>query len=259
MILLTNDDGVRAPGLAILGAALLAAGHELVIAAPADEKSGSGTGLGTVVDAAAIAVTPTHVAGCPGARCLAVDAPPALIVRAACEGVFGPVPELVVSGVNAGHNTGRLILHSGTVGAALTALLYDLPGLALSAGKAPGGRPDTAATVGVAAARVLLEQPQPIVLNINVPDRPGQEVVGIDVGSLGRHSVAGLALHSADGGLLIERTHRTTGLEPGTDAALVVDGRISVTPLGRLGEQSPGETADLLEELRTAWAESPRA
>ena len=253
MILLTNDDGIDAPGLAAIGRALIAAGHDVLVAAPSGERSGSGTGLGTVAHAAVIPVSEVTVPQLVGARCLAVDAPPALIVRAGCEGVFGPVPDLVVSGINAGHNTGRLILHSGTVGAALTALLYDVPGLALSAGKLPAGRQDTAAGIGVAAARLLLDEAKPVVLNINVPDRDIDDLDGLELGALGRHSLAGLAVHAVEQGVVIERTHEVHGLEGGTDAALVAHGRVAVTVLGRLGEALPIDDAAFIAPLRALF------
>jgi 5'/3'-nucleotidase SurE len=76
-------------------------------------------------------------ASLPGVPVYAVEAAPAYIVRAAAAGGFGPPPDVVISGINNGVNTGHAILHSGTVGAALTAATYGQRRLAVSIGAAP--------------------------------------------------------------------------------------------------------------------------
>ena len=109
---MTNDDGIDAPGIHAVANALAGAGYEVVVIAPAHDCSGFGAALG-----------PLHVTGkidferesLDGIDAFRVDGPPALCVFAACLGGFGDRPELVVSGINAGANTGRAILHSGTL------------------------------------------------------------------------------------------------------------------------------------------------
>ncbi len=132
-ILVTNDDGFDAPGLAVLARALAEAGHDLLVVAPLIEASGSGAGIGPLrAMGGGIHVEAVAPPGLEGIRVLAADALPALIVITACLGAFGPPPDLVASGINPGRNVGRAVLHSGTVGAALTSVHFGRKGLATS-------------------------------------------------------------------------------------------------------------------------------
>ena len=130
-MLVTNDDGVWAPGIRVLAIALAEAGHDVAVIAPAHDFSGFGAALGPLHITGKIDFERVTLDGLDAPAC-AVEGPPALCVFAACLGGFGDRPELVVSGINLGANTGRAILHSGTVGAALTALGFSVPGLAVS-------------------------------------------------------------------------------------------------------------------------------
>ena len=139
-VLVTNDDGYDAPGIFALARAFAQAGHDATVLAPRTEASGSGAGVGPVhLRGGTVAVQEVDLPGLEGIRTLAVDALPALIVITACLGGFGPPPDLVVSGINPGRNVGRAVLHSGTVGAALTSAAFGLKALAVSiqAGSSP--------------------------------------------------------------------------------------------------------------------------
>ncbi len=129
-ILVTNDDGVTAPGLAALTRALVAwtggAGadgpgspHEIIVMAPSSNYSGAGAAVGSVTDGTAIPYQRAFVEGAGDVEAYGLDASPALSVIAGALGAVGPKPDLVVSGINHGVNVGRSVLHSGTVGAAL--------------------------------------------------------------------------------------------------------------------------------------------
>src|ERR1700761_1674997 len=113
-VLVTNDDGVSAPGLRPLAEAARGRGVEVVVAAPAQEASGMSAALTAVTDRGRVVFEETPAG-------FGVAASPAYIVVLASLGVFGPPPEIVLSGINRGANIGRAVLHSGTVGAALTA------------------------------------------------------------------------------------------------------------------------------------------
>ena len=120
----------------------LEAGHEVVVVAPSTEASGAGAGVGPLhVMGGGIQVEAVAPPGLEGITALAVDGLPALIVITACLGAFGPPPDLVATGINPGRNVGRAVLHSGTVGAALTSVHFGLKGLATSiqAGALPSG------------------------------------------------------------------------------------------------------------------------
>ena len=132
-VLVTNDDGFDAPGLAVLGRAFADAGHDVVVVAPLTEASGAGAGIGPVhLRQGRIPVEVVTPPGLEGINTFAADALPALIVIAGCLGGFGPAPDLIASGINPGRNVGRAVLHSGTVGAALTSVHFGLKGLATS-------------------------------------------------------------------------------------------------------------------------------
>src|SRR5690606_17433582 len=138
--LITNDDGIASPGLYALAHAAREAGLEVVVAAPAEEASGSSaaiTGTNTIAvtghtDASTIKIEKRELPEVPGVPAFSVRAAPGLIALLAAHGAFGDAPELVLSGINRGANLGRVVLHSGTVGAALTGGVNDACGLAVS-------------------------------------------------------------------------------------------------------------------------------
>ena len=115
-ICVTNDDGVGTTGITTLARALRDDGHDVLVVAPKDERSGAGTALGRVVGGDVVS---WHRTDADGVEVFALDAPPAMCVLAAMEGIAGARPDLVVSGINHGPNLGFAVLHSGTVGAAL--------------------------------------------------------------------------------------------------------------------------------------------
>src|SRR4051794_35335379 len=128
-VLVTNDDGVTAPGIRHLALAVAEAGHEVVVAAPLTDMSGSGAALGRLHIDDHIDVEAHRLEGLEGVACYGVDGPPALAVLASRLGGFGEPCDVVLSGINPGANTGRATLHSGTVGAALTAANFGASGL----------------------------------------------------------------------------------------------------------------------------------
>jgi 5'-nucleotidase len=131
-VLVTNDDGIDAPGLHALAQALVADGRDVVVVAPARDMSGSGAAIGQVHLDQSIDARRVELPGLGGVPAYAVDGAPGLCVLAARLGGFGDPPDVVMSGINPGCNTGRAVLHSGTVGAALTAANFGVRGLAVS-------------------------------------------------------------------------------------------------------------------------------
>ncbi len=119
--LVTNDDGIDSVGLAVLARAALAAGLDVAVAAPAEQSSGASAAITAVRREGRTVVRRRELPDLRGVPAWAVDAQPGHIVVPALNGWLDPVQELVLSGVNHGANVGRAILHSGTVGAALTA------------------------------------------------------------------------------------------------------------------------------------------
>jgi 5'-nucleotidase len=190
-ILVTNDDGVSAPGLAALTRALVhwtkeaagggpAAPHEIVVVAPSSNYSGAGAAVGSVTDGTAIPYQRAVVEGAESVEAYGLDASPALSVIAGALGAVGPKPDLVLSGINHGVNVGRSVLHSGTVGAALTASQLGISALAVSL--RAGADPDpweSAADLAVALVPLLAAAPARTVLNLNVPHLPPGEIRGL--------------------------------------------------------------------------------
>jgi 5'/3'-nucleotidase len=255
-VLVTNDDGVRAPGLAVLARALCDHGLDVVVAAPLDDRSGSSAAIGPGYAAEGIAVERMALTGLDGVAAHGVEGPPGMAVIAARLGAFGPAPDVVVSGINPGNNTGRSVLHSGTVGAALTAANFGGRGLAVSVGVEEGSvEPhfDTAATFAVRAYDWLIDAPVGTVLNVNVPNVRMGEVRGVRSARLAPFGTVRTALAGSEGGRL-QLELRATGveLEPDTDTALVLAGYVAVTPLvGVRATDGGDDAAGFLEHVLT--------
>jgi 5'-nucleotidase len=231
-VLVTNDDGVHAPGIAVLARALRDVGHEIVVAAPRADFSGSGAAIGPVHLNEGVTFEEVEIDGLAGVPIFGLDGPPALAVLAARLGGFGPAVDVVASGINPGNNTGRAVLHSGTVGAALTAANFGVSGLAVSVGWADDPEYTTAATVGVAALTWLLEAPKGTVLNVNVPHRSLGQLAGIRPARLAPFgTVRTTFVGAGDGRLEMEMQDTEVELDPDTDTALVREGYVAVTPL----------------------------
>lgn len=248
-ILVTNDDGVGAPGILPLARALFEAGHEILVAAPLTDMSGSGASIGAIRADETIDVRRTELPGLDGVPCFGVDGPPAKAVITARLGGFGTPPDLVVSGINPGPNTGRAVLHSGTVGAALTGANFGISGLAVSMAVGDEMRWSTAAALAVATVEWLVDEPRKTVINLNVPNRPLHEIEGVRVATLAPFGTVRAAVVEAEGGLQMELTAHGEPLPPDSDSALVQAGYATLTPL--VGIRAAGEvpTDDVVDRL----------
>lgn len=228
-VLVTNDDGVHAPGIVALAAAMVEAGHDVVVAAPLGDMSGSAAALG-----------PAHASGVdierlvlPGlgeaVPVVGVDGPPGLCVLVAHLGAFGLPPELVVSGVNVGSNTGRSVLFSGTVGAALAAAAFGLSGVAVSLQWGDPWHLETAVTYAAAAVDWVRTAEPRTVLNLNVPNLPVDDVRGVRQGHLAPFGVVRTVIEDQDDHRLTLVLRETDEpLDPGSDTMLVRAGYVSV-------------------------------
>jgi 5'-nucleotidase len=243
-ILVTNDDGIDAPGLLALAAALARAGHDLVVAAPDGEASGSSAAIGALSwmpHKHRIETRRVALEGIGGAPAYAVAGPPGLIVLAARMGGFGPVPNLVVSGINPGINGGRAVLHSGTVGAALTGANLGISGLAVSMSTGAGRQHwDTAAELAARAAPWVAEQPAGTVLNLNVANRPLGQLVGVRWAELAPFGHVQTAIGgNPDDHVQLELTLYGEHLPPESDVALVEAGWATLTLLEGITARAP--------------------
>ena len=256
-VLVTNDDGVRAPGLAHLARALRAGGHELTIAAPLREASGAGAGVGPIHTMGdGILVERLRLPGLEEVTTFGVDALPALIVMASCLGAFGAAPELVVSGINPGRNVGRAALHSGTVGAALTSVHFGKRALAMSIQSGPfsayesAGEShihfETAASIAVTLLPQMAAAPVRTVVNCNVPNLPVPELRGIRWARLARSGLVRSAVVDEPAGtrMQLELGFANPQNDDESDEALSALGYVTITPLVSVSEDCRPEVRD---------------
>jgi 5'-nucleotidase len=235
-VLVTNDDGVESPGILALARALVEAGHTVSVVAPASDLSGAGASIGPLHRSEPIPVAQRTWSDLPGVPVTAIERPPATAVYLACLGAFGERPDVVASGINPGANTGHLVLHSGTVGAALTASGLGVPAVAVSLTWSDTGYHwDTAARFAAPAlawAAAGDAGGRARVLNVNVPNVPLASVRGVREARLAPYGEFWVASSDIrEGDLRIEFKGSDTEPEPGTDSALVLDGYVTVTPL----------------------------
>ena len=180
-ILVTNDDGIDAPGIQELARRIERAGHEVVVVAPDHNASGTGASLGGLGPGDPVRVSKRRIDGLEG-EAYALSGPPALCVMAGNLEAFGPRPEGVVSGINAGLNTGRSALHSGTLGAALAGQNFGYRSLAVSLDndrEADRWHWGAAAEIAVSLLPHVLEGPSRLALSLNVPGLPRDRIRGI--------------------------------------------------------------------------------
>lgn len=243
-ILITNDDGIHSPGLGILAAALAEAGHDPLVAAPSDDMSGSSASIWALNPDLRVEISPADLPGWPDITAWSVAATPALIVLAAIHHAFGEPPALIVAGINAGLNTGHSILHSGTVGAALTAQRLGTSTLAVSLEPGDPWQWDAAAVVAVDQLSWLVDAPSGTTLNLNVPNRPIGEIA-VRWATLNPSGTVRAALAERGGALQLEM--HTIGPETvaSSDATLVHAGYAALTSIEGVAEcgPPPGGTA----------------
>ncbi|GBR22409.1 5'/3'-nucleotidase SurE [Asaia spathodeae] len=231
-VLLTNDDGIDAPGLAVLHDVASQLSDDVWVVAPAQDQSGISHALSLHDPLRVHQHGPKRfaVTGTPG-DCVAIAA--RHILRDA-------LPTLVLSGINRGANLGVETVFSGTVGAAMTAMLLDLPSIALSqtftAGKAVPW--ETARALAPDILRLLARRPMPeqACLNVNFPACTVEEARPLKTTTQGRGFLRDIEVVSRDDmrrlayhWLHLKRDH--AGDEDGTETAAIAANHVSVTPL----------------------------
>lgn len=235
-LLLTNDDGIESVGIQEL-AALLGKRYELVVVAPEDQRSGAGTGIGFFDPVGGVTVEPVDLGD---VTAYSIAGPPGLVVMAAMLGAFGEPPDLVVSGINAGINTGHSVIHSGTVGAVLTARTFGCDGVAVSLAPGEPWRWDTAAALAESVVEwTLARTGHCLTVNLNVPDQDLAELKGLRWADLDEFGYFRVAIADIPGQRLqFEVGAPESGLDPISDTALLQEGYATLTPLSSV-EPSP--------------------
>ena len=240
-ILITNDDGINAPGLLVLhaiAAEIAGAEGEVWTVAPAFEQSGVGH---------AISYTrPTMIVKLAERRFAAEGSPADCVLAGVHDVLVGARPDLVLSGVNRGNNAGENAVYSGTVGAAMEAALQGLPAIALSQfmGPATAALPDpfeAAAAHGAAVVRRILDRapwddgPYRLFYNVNFPPVGAAAVRGTAAARQGfrarsTHKVQAQLAPSGRRFLWVTSGTQDERTGPGTDVEANLDGLVSVTP-----------------------------
>jgi 5'-nucleotidase len=236
LALVTNDDGIDAPGLAVLATAAVKAGLDVIVAAPAEQSSGASAAITAVRREGRTAVQPHQLAALADVPVWAVEAQPAYIVVAALNGWLDTPPDVVLSGVNHGANVGRAILHSGTVGAALTAGIRGVSGLAVSLGVPlhPTGVRHWEAVDGVlpGVLDLLLGAPAGTVFSLNVPDLPLEQHRELREARLATAGAVQARVDDVrDGTIHLGEVEVADEPEEGTDSALLAAGHPTLTAL----------------------------
>ena len=225
-ILLSNDDGYFAPGLAALAEGLGELGT-ITVVAPERDRSGASNSL--TLD------RPLMLSRAPnGFRY--VNGTPTDCVHMAVTGLLDFEPDVVVSGINSGSNMGDDTLYSGTVAAATEGHLLGIPSLAVSLTSKVGRHFDTAGHVVTELLRRHRERPLgALLLNVNVPDLPQRELKGYRITRLGkRHkaeSVVKMETPRGETGYWVGAAGPAADAGEGTDFQAVEQGYVSVTPL----------------------------
>lgn len=257
--LITNDDGIDAPGLRALARAAVAAGLDTVVAAPLREQSGMSASMTATERDGRVVLECRHLPGLDGVPAYGVAGSPGFIALIATRGAFGPAPDFVFSGINRGANAGHAILHSGTVGAALTAAASGTRAMAVSldvltpasATVASGGAAldkidlvddeirnwGTAADVATELLPVLRSAPPGTVLNLNVPDSPRSGLRGLRRATMAQFGQVQITITEVGQGFVRTALEEHPGeLAEGTDLALLAGGYACVTALRGIDE-----------------------
>ena len=223
-ILLTNDDGIGAPGLHALEKALAGLG-EVHVVAPLTEQSGTSR---------AITLRRPLRYESKGMRRYAVDGTPADTVMMAVSQILDFRPDLAIAGINSGPNLGENIYYSGTVAAAAEAAKYGIPAIALSVNARQDIDYEPVAAFAVRIAAKVIEDglPNGVALNVNVPH---PWTGGIEITRQSQKISRNLMVETADPhGRPYYWMHEEVPLhdaEPGTDYAAIRDGHVSITPI----------------------------
>lgn len=227
-ILLTNDDGIEAPGLRALVHAL-EANHDLLVAAPASEKSASSHSISLGHEFVVEELGPGR---------FAVHGTPADCVKFALSELKADfIPDLLISGINPGPNTGVSVYYSGTISAAREGLINGIPALAVSVGSKISPEFDYACSF----VQMLLEGyqegslPRDILLNVNIPSLPESEIRGVKVARQARSRfIEEFSLENVRGR---KRIYSLAGeievFDPDgtTDEEVLQEGFVAITPL----------------------------
>ncbi len=230
-ILLTNDDGIHSQGLQNL-AHSLAEEYSVVVVAPDREQSAVGHAI-TLSNPLRI----TEISNSYGIPTFSCNGTPADAVKLGLKVIMDEPPALLISGINNGANVGASLIYSGTVSAATEGILLGIPSIAVSLDNRLGGDYSAAIKFTSFIARKIIQNslPDGILLNINVPDLPIEEIKGAKIAVQGRTNFndffekrrdpRGQIYYWMAGSMVADDSH------PDHDVSALSDGYITITPV----------------------------
>lgn|GEM_PF-4479 len=229
-VLVSNDDGVDAPGIRALAEGLRSAGHEVLMVAPDRDRSGASNSL-TLDGPVRVVQLDEHT--------WRVHGTPTDCVHVAITGMLDAEPDIVVSGINNTANLGDDVIYSGTVAAAMEGRFLGLPAIAISLCTVDhdGRHYHTAARAAVELIARLITDPLPAdtILNVNVPDLDWGEITGFEVTRLGNRHRSEACIPQNDPRGRTWWWIGAAGAEqdagPGTDFHAIRTGHISISPI----------------------------
>lgn len=226
-ILLSNDDGYFAPGLAALAEALRPIA-EIVVVAPERNRSGASNSL--TLD------RPLSVREAANGF-FYVNGTPTDCVHLAVTGLLDFIPDMIISGINDGANMGDDTVYSGTVAAATEGYLLDIPSIAVSMSQHGAQHFETAGRVVVDLVQRYQKKnfPPPVLMNVNVPDIPFDQITGMQITRLGkRHKAESVIKSTSPRGETVYWVGAAGAAQDageGTDFYAVEHNMVSITPL----------------------------
>jgi 5'-nucleotidase len=238
--LLSNDDGYQAPGINELAHTLSSIG-EVVIVAPEENKSASSSSL-TLKNPLTITEYKENI--------YFINGTPTDCVHIALSGFLKFKPDMVISGINDGPNMGDDTIYSGTVAAAMEGYLLDIPSLAISMSQYDPKHYSTAGQVVLDLIPKIKNLQQSILLNINVPDIPYNELQGTEITRLGkRHKAEPIIHHPNQNDKLmywVGAAGEPNDGGPGTDFFAIKNEKVSISPI--ISDLTNFNKLDLLKE-----------
>lgn len=232
-ILITNDDGIHAPGLKVMEDIARQISDDITVVAPEFDQSGVAHSLSLNDPLRLREISPSHFA--------VKGTPTDCVIMAVYKILADKKPDLVLSGVNRGHNVAEDVTYSGTVAGAMEGTILGIPSIAMSQSYMPGGHNDVpwegATTFGPDLLRKILKAgiPPNTLINVNFPRCPASEVQGVSVCAQGKRDTLLRIEERHDGRrnpyywIGFQRLQGTPGA--GTDLEALAANRISVTPL----------------------------
>ena len=256
-ILLTNDDGIHAPGLEVLTHIANELSDDVWVVAPEIEQSGQSR--------AVTLTAPIRVREMGGKRFAVQGTPTDCVLLGLQELVDGKAPDLILSGVNRGQNIAEDTSYSGTIAAAMCGMQHGVPSVALSQSRNfqfSGSLPwETSKAWGAKVLRPLIKRgwPDNVVMNVNFPDRAPDAITGVEVTRQGFRDENIIRAEQrtdlrGDDYYWIGYRGKLSNPDEGTDLRAIYDGRISVTPL-HVDLTHERELTVMRETLSGAWSE----